>query len=437
VDVRDLRQELGLTPERMEGGIQQAGVRLGELQKDDGAFGLWSSSSPDEPWLTAYAADFLQRAEAQGYDLPPFLRRGAIDWLKQKVIEADFEQNDLSMYAYAFYVLAKAQAIDPAAVRYFYDTWFVKLPNRMAEAHLATALVLVHDEARADAAFSRIFDSIDRDEQKGVSHYGSRVSDLAAVVALAAEAGIPAERLLPLAEKLAALKASSGALTTQEQARLIAANHALLRNAQPVTLTRDGAPLPTEPLVTAAFTPEDLLKPVTFRNAGDSPVRVNLQQDGYPEATLPALAQGFALQRRYVTLGGQPVDPAKVRQNDMLVVLIEGKTAGTFSAQQVMVVDLLPAGLEIENPAFGSSKAAEELSWLPAQSQPAFQDRRDDRYVAALTLGSGESFALAYLVRAVTPGTYALPPVRVEDLYHLDLFARTAPGQMVIVPAGR
>ena len=115
--------------------------------------------------------------------------------------------------------------------------------------------------------------------------------------------------------------------------------------------------------------------------------------------------------------------------------MIKGQTTGTFARQQAMVVDLLPAGFEIENAAFGSSKAAEELSWLPALSTPAFQDRRDDRYVAALSLGSGESFALAYLVRAVTPGRYTLPPVLIEDLYRLELKARTTPGQMTVLPA--
>src|SRR3546814_15700790 len=49
------------------------------------------------------------------------------------------------------------------------------------------------------------------------------------------------------------------------------------------------------------------------------------------------------------------------------------------------------------------------------------EEYRDDRYVAALKLGAGRTARLFYLVRAVTPGTYTVPPPLVEDMYRPDL----------------
>src|SRR3546814_16182796 len=58
------------------------------------------------------------------------------------------------------------------------------------------------------------------------------------------------------------------------------------------------------------------------------------------------------------------------------------------------------------------------------------EEYRDDRYVAALKLGAGRTAPVFYLVRAVTPGTYTVPPPLVEDMYRPGL-----PGVGQAVPA--
>ena len=50
------------------------------------------------------------------------------------------------------------------------------------------------------------------------------------------------------------------------------------------------------------------------------------------------------------------------------------------------------------------------------------EEYRDDRYLAALKLEGGEA-KLFYLVRAVTPGTYVVPPPQLEDMYRPELRA--------------
>ncbi|MEE2879658.1 MAG: hypothetical protein VX593_11685, partial [Pseudomonadota bacterium] len=58
-------------------------------------------------------------------------------------------------------------------------------------------------------------------------------------------------------------------------------------------------------------------------------------------------------------------------------------------------------------------------------------EARDDRFVAAIDVRS-DPVRLAYVVRAVTPGAFAMPGVNAEDMYRLDVFARSAPGRVTI-----
>ncbi|HEX9646325.1 MAG TPA: hypothetical protein VGB88_02425, partial [Alphaproteobacteria bacterium] len=60
---------------------------------------------------------------------------------------------------------------------------------------------------------------------------------------------------------------------------------------------------------------------------------------------------------------------------------------------------------------------------------------RSDRFIAAFDRSAEDerSFALAYMVRAVTPGRYVHPAAQVEDMYRPHLFARTEEGRAEVV----
>ena len=144
------------------------------------------------------------------------------------------------------------------------------------------------------------------------------------------------------------------------------------------------------------------------------------------------MRNGFELSRRVLRPDGSPADLDRVRQNDQLVVLIEGRAVepGFYRA---LVVDLLPAGLEIENIRLAGTPSLERLSWLGELSNPVRIEQRDDRWVAALDLDEDQpAFRLAYFVRAVTPGRFSLPGSHVEDMYRPELMARTDAGRLSV-----
>jgi uncharacterized protein YfaS (alpha-2-macroglobulin family) len=107
-----------------------------------------------------------------------------------------------------------------------------------------------------------------------------------------------------------------------------------------------------------------------------------------------------------------------------------------------LLVDLLPAGLEIENlnltdPAQWADVVIEgvTLSDRGDHAEKLHEEYRDDRYVAALKLYAGQPAQLFYLVRAVTPGTYGVPPPQVEDMYRAELrgVGRAVPATVTVV----
>ena len=69
--------------------------------------------------------------------------------------------------------------------------------------------------------------------------------------------------------------------------------------------------------------------------------------------------------------------------------------------------------------------------------QAAHTEFRSDRFVAAFdrTANDNREITFAYVVRAVTPGTFDHPAATVEDMYRPQLSARTATGRMQVTAA--
>jgi uncharacterized protein YfaS (alpha-2-macroglobulin family) len=171
-------------------------------------------------------------------------------------------------------------------------------------------------------------------------------------------------------------------------------------------------------------------------NTGDAPVQAVVSVTGAPLTPEPATERGFKVERLYFTLEGEPADPAKVRQNQRLAVVLK-ITEPQPQFGRVLLADYLPAGFEIDNPRLVSSGETGTLSWIEDAVAPAYSEFRDDRFTAAFDRKSGDPavFAVAYVVRAVAPGRYVHPQAFVEDMYRPDRFGRTATGTVEVTAA--
>jgi alpha-2-macroglobulin len=412
--------------------IRDAIDRLLARQGSNGSFGLWSAGG-DDAWLDAYVTDFLTRAREKGFTVPDVLFRGALDRIRNSVVNAeDPEKDGGKNLAYGLYVLARNGTAPIGDLRYLADTKLNNLATPIAKAQLAAALALVGDRARAERVYAAAADSLAPKPvlQFGRVDYGSALRDAAALVSLAGEGNAPKATLTQAVSRVEAARGLSPYTSTQENAWLVLASRALAN--ETMALEVDGKPIKTA--VYRSYKATEMAgKPIKITNTGDAPVQTVVSVGGSPVTPEPAAANGFKIERNYFTLDGKPADVSKVRQNDRFAVVLK-ITEAKPEFGHVMVADYLPAGFEIDNPHLVSSGDTGTLSWIEDGAEPENTEFRDDRFTAAVDRAANDNsiFTVAYVVRAVSPGKYVLPQAYVEDMYNPSRYGRTGTGTVEV-----
>ena len=416
--------------------IRDSIERLLARQGSNGSFGLWSAGG-DDVWLDSYVTDFLTRARERGFAVPDIGFKLALDRLRNFVGNAEDPAKDGGRnLAYALYVLARNGAAPVGDLRYFADTKLDAIATPIAKAQIAAALGMLGDRARAERVYAAALASLAPRPvlDYGRSDYGSVLRDAAALVTLASEGAAPRATITGAVERVEAARGLTPYTSTQENAWMVLAARALVKDAQTVALDVGGEK--TKGALNRTLRPAELAQPVKVTNAGDGPVQAVVTVSGAPVVPEPAAENGFKIERKYYTLAGKPVDPAKAKQNDRFAVVLK-ITEPQPQFGRLIVADHLPAGFEIDNPRLVSSGDTGTLAWIEDAQEPVNSEFRDDRFSAAFQRKSGDPsvFTVAYVVRAVSPGRYVHPQAYVEDMYRPDRFGRTVTGTVEVTAA--
>ncbi|WP_018699095.1 alpha-2-macroglobulin family protein [Amorphus coralli] len=420
--------------ERVDKAIRQVLA----LQDSSGAFGLWAPVGGDL-WLNAYVTDFLTRAKEAGYTVPALPLSMALDTIQNTLsYSSDFQSGEGADVAYGLYVLARNGRASIGDLRYFIDERLDDFGTPLARAQIGAAVAFSGDRQRAERAFASAAGALPpsgADDIPGRRDYGSPLRDAAAGLTLVAESAVDAGEVPAFARAVTvANEAHGNVLTTQEMAWQLMAAHALGDSESGLDLSVDGLPHGGA-LYRAVSVPSLQRDPLTVTNRGEVTAEVAITVSGTPRLPLPAAASGLAIERAYYSLDGEQVDPRQVAQNARLVVVLTATEAEDLPAE-LLISDLLPAGFEIENPSLVTSADLAAFPWLQAEQTPAYTGFRDDRFVAAFSRSGngGDPMIVAYMVRAVSPGTFAHPAPQVEDMYRAGRFARGAPASVTVRP---
>lgn len=426
--------------------VQYAITRVLDRQRFDGQFSLWTSDGPAEPWLSAYAMDFLTRAKAKGYKVPTEAYTNGLSGLQHLLQSETGDPHlryaiNLSAKAYTLYVLTAAQQSNLSDLRYMYDTYKHDLSS-FDLALVSAALGISGDQARALEGFKLAIANIGKRDDAWWD-YGTPLRDLAAVITLATESHmadlLPADQTpAKLLEKLAAKQNGQSHFSTQEQAWLLQAASATTGKSPELALAVDGiGAINQDKAYIKAMDVSALQKGFGVVNAGKQIVYARATYSGIPADDMPVVDNGYEISRNYYLPNGDPADLSALKQNDLLVVVIKGQINDDINHQS-LVVDLLPAGLEIENARLSDRRQTSDYAWLPDLTAPDYEEYRDDRYIAAFDRNasgydnSDRNFAFAYLARVVSPGTYKVPAISVEDMYKPDYRALGQTAKMII-----
>jgi uncharacterized protein YfaS (alpha-2-macroglobulin family) len=417
----------------LAGRINETIVEILANQSSTGGFGLWGPDQGDF-WLDAYVTDFLSRAKAQGYAVPDLAFRNALANLRNQVNYApDFSAETNGggeALAYALMVLAREGAAAIGDLRYYADVKGDDFATPLAQAQLAAALASYGDQTRADAMFRKAAAKMaaqgpDQGQVWRVD-YGTAYRDAAALLTLAVEAGSNAVDREALTDRIAAQGTN---LSTQEATWALLATNALIDRPGADGVTIDGRPA-DGPLVRVLDAGAGT--PVVVRNDGPD-TTITVTTYGVPSEPEPAGGNGYAIKRTYYTLDGQEVTLDRVPVGTRLVTVLDITPFSGVEAR-LMVNDPLPAGFEIDNPNLIAGGSTSELGWLDTLSDVQHSEFRQDRFLTAVDWGANQSFRLAYVVRAVSHGTFHHPAASVEDMYRPDFRARSETGTLTITP---
>ncbi len=417
----------GLRRQQLERAIK----RLQPRQTSSGGFSLWSNGDARN-WLSVYVGDFLTDAREAGATLPGGMLEDLQKHLQQYVRNQtqlysyrDDQHYGLATRAYAAYVLARSNKASLANLRRLQQEMEAEakeLKSGLPWAHLARAMQLSGDANAAATLFERA---------KTISYkpgyygdYGSAVRDQALTFALLAAGGFDtAEPLLALFDEVQKRRW----LSTQERNALFRASLALDENDQPlrslIQLSDMEQNIDQEQAFRSLLNADQVsrLQRVT---AQEQRQYLTLELIAHPVVAPEPVRRGMAIERRYYNLDGDVITPERLATGELVVVELVTNTKDLY-VRDALVVDLLPAGLELENQ--NLANASVDLSKLMIRDQPldGWQQRarvehvefRDDRFVAALPIDNYGRRYLYYLARAVTPGKYSVPTPFVEDMY--------------------
>jgi hypothetical protein len=439
----EVAQAAGLAGEKgANERIAKAIERVAALQDSGGGFGLWAAGS-ENLWLTAYVTDFLSRAKEKGHTVPPLVLEPALDRLKNSVNSAEEFEEGGEELAYALYVLARSGRAVVGDLRYYADEKLAAFSTPLAKAQIGAALAMYGDRERAERAFAAALEGLKpapaADELAARASrfdFGAALRDSAATLTLISESGAMPSAVPSVTETVRRRREAARYTSTQENAWLLLAAKALIDDNQTLSLAVNGQPQKGQ--VQRTLTAADLnAAPFKLTNAGAQPVPASILVTGASAQPEPPSASGFTIERQAYTPSGGAADLTKAAQNDRFVIVLKITEAEAMLGH-IVVDDRLPAGFEIENPKLLKSADLKAFSWLKTELTPAYTQFRDDRFVAAFSFTDAEreeaaEITLAYVVRAVTPGSYLHPGAVVEDMYRPERFARTAPARIEIV----
>lgn len=426
--------------------------RLSSMQTGNGHFSFWPGEGMAEPRITPYVADLLLTAREAGLEPPADTLEAALKRLSEEVLSGGSpfyafdhaEHLRMAHLAYSGYVLARAGRAPLGSLRALFDHEREKILTALPLAQLGLALTLQGDAQRGEKAIAEaLLKATER--PRSLFDYGSALRDESLMLALLARHDQASGSILPRTLELARQTRSRGTQwrSTQEDVSLLrlGAQMASRGGEFEARLQRgDSEEALGGRLAIRNFSASDLAEDIALTNSGSEPLVVAIDVAG-ASRTAPAPQEGqLRVRRAWFRMDGSAFTGNSIREGEALLVMLTVESEERL--QEALVVDLLPGGLEAENLGLADNETINQLvldgnslserSW---SAEIRHQEYRDDRFAAAIRLWPGQPARLYYLVRAVSPGRFIVPPPLVEDMYQPDLRAigRSQPETIEVV----
>ncbi|MDO7887394.1 alpha-2-macroglobulin family protein [Hymenobacter cheonanensis] len=420
--------------------VQEAIRKIEAMQLYNGSLSYWPGGDYDNWWATAYAAHFLLEARQAGFAVNQSTLDKVLRYLQFRLKKRETEpyqyftadglarQRTIAKreITYSLYVLALSGRQDAVALNYYKANRPLLTPD--ARFLLACTYALGGQQRAFREVLPTQFTPEKSRRELGDS-FASPIRDEALALNALLEADPTNPQVNSIARQLSRQVRLAPYLNTQERAFALLALGKIARKSQASTAT---ATISAGGKTLGQFDGKDL----TVNNVANYQLLLKASGAGalYYFWEAEGISAGgrvreedsyLKVRRQFLTRTGQPVRAASFRQNDLVVVKLTIQAADAAGeVKNVAITDLLPAGLEIENPRLGATR---EIGFVAKADQPDYLDVRDDR-LNLFTTATPRPKTFYYLARAVSKGTFKLGPVSADAMYNAEYHSYNGAG---------
>ncbi len=395
-------------------------------QRPDGQFGLWTSLSDPHPVVTVYAAHFLLLAEERGYFVPSGLREQALEAVEEISRESTVSRAGLFYRAYALYVSTLSGEVTTEIlvdlVEDFsqkHEDWQSQFPALFVSASYA----LMKQDINASRIITQVKGELRETDPAMVymdnlaykslylylisRHFPARMGDVSAGLLENIGEQLKAQRYSTFSANLALLAIDSymEAVPTAESGRYELAE--VLADETRRTLEAEG-----QDLFTASYSSE--AREIFLRNPERHNLYYQVLQGGFDRSVPEEPSEeGLSVSRSYYTERNK--ESREFRLGDPVKATVRLKSLKAGPVQQAAVVALIPSGLEADI-------ASIRGDGYPKNWNPDYIDIREDRIILYGTIPTRE-VEFSYQLRAVSRGTFQIPPMFAEAMYDREVSA--------------
>jgi uncharacterized repeat protein (TIGR01451 family) len=442
--------------ETMEQGLPRADVakHIAEIldvaatrQNDEGAFGLWRTQ-PDLHFdlPSVHIMHFMTEAQEQGYDVPSEMMTRGLGHLRLDANGTPSDFRDARNQAYEIYILARNGEVVTNALEHNHN-WFEQnakdgWSDDVAAVYEAATYALLKNQSQADALISHFHlqngthrwpqEEVDYDDDLGRAsqyiyilsrHFPERLKTLTSddLMTLAYPIINYDFNTVSSAEAILALDSYGRAMKQSFLASDVEIDQVSGNDTKKLDLSTGGL----YPETTFDRGADALIFKKTMASS-DLPAGLFYQitESGFEqEPAITPLSDGIEVSREYRNKADQPVTSAKLGEE--LTVVVRVRSTDNQDVENVAIEDLLPGGFEIVEE---SVQTGANNDWGGGIE---YADVREDRLLAFGTI-SGSETEIRYRIKATNCGTYAIPPVQAEAMYHQKIRARGVSGTLTV-----
>lgn len=431
--------------------LAQAVTRILSMQLPDGGFGLWPGYTQTNAWVSVNAAFFLVEAKTST-PVPPEALERSLAYLRAVLASPasspERQSHAYTTKAFAAFVLTRAGEAPLGWLQSLTEHESLMQPS--GRLFLAGAKALKAGNSNALAALKDADFKLDRER---LGYNESKESELRNqslrlyLWTLVAPGDAFTEKLcLDVASRLGATKR----YTTQEAGTASLALGAYLEKTGNKSAAGFSAKVAADSAVLASTDSGERLAlgpdilpldakgapaAVTVNVSGKGQAYCVYSVRGVPTSAPQPASSGIAVQRVWKNAAGEVIDlssgTVSLKKGER--VFVELTLSADRPLADIALSDLLPGGLEVENPRLSATGTAGVDEGNGSESAPGmYVDLREDRLLVFFDTIAKSPITYSYSMRAVSKGTFVLPPLAAEAMYAPEFNAITPSGTVVV-----